>query len=183
MFDSSPRWNGGSMMQPNNFMGRGPYENFGPRMGRDGYGPGMMERGGFGSMMGTGPGWGGTANSLVAIAAEKLDMTTAELTTDLQSGKTIADLAKEKDVSLDSIVEAFIAPRQERMAVMVASGVMTQEQVDAMIEVMKANLTAQLNSEGISGTCSGVGDTDGDGICDFGGRGPHDNWGRGMMWR
>ena len=120
---------------------------------------------------------------MVTIAAEKLDITTAELATELQAGKTIADLAEEKDVSVDSIVNAFIAPRLERMAVMVANGVMTQEQLDEMTEEMKANLTAQLNGEGASGACPGLGDTDGDGVCDFGGRGPRDGWGRGMMWR
>jgi hypothetical protein len=167
-------------MTPPNFRGRGPQGNFGPgMMGRGNFGPGMMGRGGYGPMMGSGSVWGGAANSLVAVAAEKLDMTAAELTTELQSGKSIADLAKGKDVSLDSIVDAAIAPRLERMALMVANGVMTQEQLDAMTEVMKANLTAQLNGEGISSTCPGLGDTDGDGVCDFGGGG----WGRGMMWR
>jgi len=184
MMQGSPRWGDGPMMTPPNFRGRGPQGNFGPgMMGRGNFGPGMMGRGGYGPLMGSGPGWGGAANSLVAIAAEKLDITAAELTTELQSGQSIAELAQEKDVSLDSIVDAAMAPRLERMAVMVTNGVMTQEQLDAMTEVMKANLTAQLNGEGVSGACPGLGDTDGDGVCDFDGRGPQGGWGRGMMWR
>jgi hypothetical protein len=184
MMQGGSRWDGGPMMSPPNFRGRGPQGNFGPgMMGRGGgYGPGMMGRDGYGpGMMGAGPGWG-SANSLVAIAAEKLDMTTAELITELKSGKTIADLAKEKDVSLDSLVEAALAPRLERMAVMVSNGVVTQEQADAMTEVMKTNLTARLNGETTSGTCPGLGDTDDDGVCDYTGRGPRGG-GRGMMWQ
>lgn len=181
MMQNAPRWGSGPMMTPPNSRGRGPQGNFGPGMrGRGSFGPGMMGRGGYGPLMGTGPAWGGAANSLVMIAAEKLDMTTAELTTELLSGKTIADLAKEKDISLDSLVDAALAPRLERMALMVANGVMTQEQVDAMAEVMKANLTAQLNGEVAPGACPGLGDADGDGICDLDGRGPR---GGGGMWR
>jgi hypothetical protein len=184
MMQGAPRWGGGPMMTPPNFRGRGPQGNFGPgMMGRGNFGPGMMGRGGYGPMMGAGPGWGGSLNSLVTIAAEKLDMTATELTTELQAGKTIAGLAQEKDVSLDSIVDAAMASRLERMALMVANGAMTQEQLDAMTEVMQANLTAQLNGEGTPGVCPGLGDSDGDGVCDFGGRGPRGGWGRGMMWR
>jgi hypothetical protein len=177
MFGQSPRWNGGPMMRPNNFMGRNPQGNFGP---------GMMGRGGYGSMMGAGPGWSGGSGSLIAIAAEKLDMTTAELSTELQAGKTIADLTKESDVSLDSIVDALLAPRLERMALMVANGRITQEQIDTT-ETMRTNLTVQLSNEWTFGgpglgTCPGLGDTDGDGLCDHAGPGPGFG-GRGMMWR
>jgi hypothetical protein len=178
MFDGGPRWNGGPMMQPNSHMG---YRGSGMQ---NNFGPGMMGRGSFSPMMGAGPGFGSQA----ATVAEQLDMTTAELTTALQSGKTIADVAQENDVPLNNIVDALLAPRAERMALAVASGRMTQEQVDTMLEAMRSNLTAQLSGEGTwggpgTGTCPGFDDADGDGICDHGERNPRGNWGRGMMWR
>ena len=112
-------------------------------------------------------------------------MTSIELTTELQTGKTIADIAQEKDVSLDTIADAFLAPRTERMTLMVSNGIITQEQADTMLATIKANLIAQLSGEGMPGwgACSGVGDTDGDGICDNAGRGPRGSWGGGSMWR
>ncbi|MBN1991064.1 MAG: hypothetical protein JW953_00040 [Anaerolineae bacterium] len=162
--------------------GRGPWSQ-GPMMG------GSRGRGGFGSMMGGGLRWGGSANSLITITAEQLKMTPAELTAELQAGKTIADLAQEKDVSLDKLVEVLLAPHAERVASLVANEVMTQEQVDTMLAAMKANLTARLSeswspggARGWGGDCPGFGDTDGDGVCDFGGRGLHGR-GRGPMGR
>jgi hypothetical protein len=165
---------GGGPMMHQNYMGRGPR----------GFGPGMMTLGmghGFGPMRGAaGPGWGNTFGSLTPTVAEQLDMTTAELTTELQSGKTIADLAQEKNVSLDTVVDTLIASQTERIQL---SGKLTQEQADTMIEAMKANLTARLSTAGTPGACPGFGDTDGDGVCDFGGPGSRGGWGRGMMWR
>jgi hypothetical protein len=118
------------------------------------------------------------------VAAEQLDMTTADLLAELQTGKSIADIAQEKDVALDKIVDAFLAPQIERMALMVENGVMAQEQVDPMLATMKARITAQLSNQGTPGgnACPGFGDADGDGICDFGGRSPS-GWGGGPMGR
>jgi hypothetical protein len=134
MFRMGPQRGG---PDPRGFMGRG---GFGP-------GPGMGRGYGYGPMMGGGFQWGGPTNSLVSVAAEQLDMTTTELTTELQSGKTIADLAQEKEVSLDKIIDAFLAPRAEQFAEMVANETLTQEQADTMLAAMKANLTAHLSKQ------------------------------------
>ncbi len=134
----------------------------GPMFGR-GFGPGagMMGRGmmfndDFGRGFGMGPGggmmdrggpWGGPENSLIAVAAEKLGLTTQELLTELQAGKTIADVAAEKNVAVDTIVEAVIAPRTERLNQLITDGQLTQEQADAMLTLMKANVTERINAE------------------------------------
>ncbi|MCK6625993.1 MAG: hypothetical protein L6R45_12555 [Anaerolineae bacterium] len=115
---------------------------FGPRMGR-----GMMQGGGFGM----GPGgmmggrWGGPENSLLTIAAEKLGLTTAELQAELQAGKTIADVAAEKNVEVSTIVDAVVAERAEQLDELVANGQATQEEADAMLTLMKANITRRIN--------------------------------------
>lgn len=123
---------------PGGGMGRGMMfnDNFGPRFGM-GQGGGMM--GGMGGR------WGGPEDSLISIAAEKLGMTTTELVTELQSGKTIAAIAQEKNVTLDTIVEAMVAARTERLTEMVTNGQLTQEQADAMLAMMKANITTKLS--------------------------------------
>lgn len=130
---------------------------FGPRSGM-GFGRGMMSEGGFGRGMGMGPGggmmggrWGGPENSLLTIAAEKLGMTTSELLTELQAGKTIADVAAEKNVAVDTIVEAVIAERTAQLDELVANGQLTQEEADAMLALMKANITRRINEDWSAG--------------------------------
>ena len=134
---------GPGMMGRGNFgpgmTGRG---NFGPGMrNQDDFGPGMMGRGGFG------PGWNGAGQSFLTTVADKLGLTTDELTTQLKAGKTVADLASEKDVALSTIVDALVATPSERMAELVKNGNLTQEQADAHLAAMKADITARLSQK------------------------------------
>lgn len=157
---------------------QGPMGGYGPgqaqsRMsgGMPGAGNGMGRRGGMGGMRGQ---MGGPQQSLVAIAAQQLGINQADLITQLQGGKTIAQVASEKNVALDTIVNAFVTTRQARMAQAVATGRMTQAQVDAMLTTMRANVTAQLSlpwSPQGPGMGTGYVDQDGDGVCDNAGSG------------
>src|SRR5688572_3056980 len=121
-----------------------------------GWGRGMMADGDFGPRFGMGPGGGrgqmmgigGPENSLISIAAEKLGLTNDELIAELQAGKTIADVAAEKNVAVDTIVDAIVAAHTERLNEQVANGQLTQEQADAMLVLMKANVTERLNGQG-----------------------------------
>lgn len=150
-------------------MGRGMMfgDDFGPGFGM---GPG----GGWGGMMDRGGPWGGPENSLIAVAAEKLGLTTQELLTELQAGKTIAEVAAEKNVAVDTIVEAVIAPRAERLNQLVTDGQLTQEQADAMLTLMKANVTERINAEWPAGGF-------GRGMGRMGGMMGGGRWGGGMM--
>ena len=49
--------------------------------------------------------WGGPDNSLVAVAAKVLGMEQTALVAELNTGKTIADVAQAKGVALDKIVD------------------------------------------------------------------------------
>jgi len=180
MMGQGQRWGGPQGNYGPGMMGRG---NYGPgMMGRGGFGPGMMGRGGFGSGMmgrgGFGPGMmGGNEDNLFTIAAEKLGLKTDELATQLKDGKTIADLAKEKDVAPNTIVDAVVAAHTDDLAQLVKDGKLTQEQADAMQAMMKANLNARLSQKWSGGGfCSG--DTDNDGACEGPGAsfGPMGRW-------
>src|SRR5512142_467185 len=92
-------------------------------------------------------GWGGPQNSLVAVAAKVLGVDQPTLVSTLNSGKTIADVAKDKGIALDKIVDAFLAPRVEYLKSAVTAGRFTQAQVDAWLATMKTNVTAQLNTK------------------------------------
>ena len=125
-----------------------------------GGGPGGGGRGGLGGGMGM----GGSQNSLVATAAQVLGMAQPDLVATLNTGKTIADVAKDKGVALDKIVEAFIAARKTALDQAVTSGRMTQAQEDTMLATMRTNAAAQLSAafqprgygDG-TGTCTGTG--------------------------
>jgi hypothetical protein len=159
-------------------LAQGPMGGFGlgqaqGRMG-DGMpsaGNGMGRRGGMGGMGGQ---MGGPQQSLVAIAAQQLGINQADLVTQLQGGKTIAQVASEKNVALDTIVNAFVTTRQARMTQAVAAGRMTQAQADSMLATMRMHVTAQLSlpwSPQGPGMGAGYVDQDGDGVCDNAGSG------------
>ena len=157
---------------------QGPAGGYGPgqvrgRMygGTPGAGNGSGRRGGMGGMGGQ---TGGPQQSLVAVAAQQLGITQADLVTQLQGGKTIAQVASEKNVPLDTIVNAFGATRQARMVQAVAAGRMTQAEADAMLATLRANVTARLSqpwSPQGPGAGAGYTDANGDGVCDYAGSG------------
>jgi hypothetical protein len=89
--------------------------------------------------------WGEHEHSLIAVAADTLGLTQTNLVAELQSGKTIADIAAAQDVALDDIVEAFLSAHQERLTTAVSNGWLTQEQADLMIINMETNITTQLS--------------------------------------
>lgn len=87
---------------------------------------------------------GGKSAQPMTVIAEILGMTTTELLTELQDGKTVADVADEQNVALDDVVDAVVAQFEERMQTMVDNGRLTQEQADERIETMRENTTERL---------------------------------------
>ncbi len=135
---------------------------------------------GYGGMMGFGMGWGGgmggPQNSLVAVAAKVLGMDQTALVTELNAGKTIADVAKAKNVALDKIVNAFMESRTAAMKAAVDAKRITQAQADANLATMKAHVLEELNAKFTAGTYgrgmgmgmgAGFVDANKDGVCDL----------------
>ena len=137
-----------------------------------GYGPGTGM--GPGGGPGYGRGMGGPQTSPVAVAAQQLNMTQPDLVAELRGGKTIAQVAADKHVALDTIANAFVAPRAERLQAAVAAGRLSQAQADAQLATIKATVTARLSapwSPQGNGPGTGFVDQDGDGVCDNAGSG------------
>jgi hypothetical protein len=130
----------------------------------------------YGSMLGLGMGgFGGPQNSLVAVAAQVLGMDQTALVAELNSGKTIADVAKAKNVAVEKIVTAFVDARAQSLKAAVDAKRITQAQADSTLAVIKAqaqkDMTAKLTpyTYGASrgyGMGLGLVDADKDGICD-----------------
>lgn len=93
-------------------------------------------------LRGHGPGHGGRGGGLsltgLQVAAEKLGMTTDELITALQSGKTLEQIAQEKGVDYATIQTAIQEQQQAefrtRIQQAVTDGTITQEKADWLLE-------------------------------------------------
>lgn len=78
--------------------------------------------------------------------ATALSMTEAELQSALQAGKTVADLATEKGVALQTIVDALVAEQKTLLQQAVTDGRLTQEQADARVAALAEQLPTQLST-------------------------------------
>ncbi len=135
---------------------------------------------------------GGTADSLVGMAAAQLNLTQAELVAQLGTDGTILAALTEAGIAPEAFLDTFVASRAERLDAAVAAGWMTQEEAAAQLALarsMAATRIAQpLSANGRQSQAPGSGngpaytDADGDGVCDHqpaggqgrmgGGRGP-----------
>lgn len=124
----------------------------------------------FDQLPGNRPGFGQRGNMMLDVLATTLGVDAATLQTELKSGKTIADIAKEKNVELSTVVEAVAAEHEAMLTTAVTAGRLTQEQADAHLALMKANLTTHFTR---------TFDANGRGGMGMGGFGGHDNRGFG----
>jgi uncharacterized protein (DUF433 family) len=114
-----------------------------------------------------GPGFGGRglrgpgAMGGLSIVAEQLGIDPSELFTELQAGKTIAQIAEEKGVATDTIVNAVVAAEQERLTTAVTDGRLTQAQADARLASVKADVEAMLDKTFDAQNFPGDGQRDG----------------------
>ncbi len=125
--------------------------------------PGFGRRGDFGMGMG---------GNMLTIVAEQLGIEETELWTELQAGKSIAQLAEEKGVSTEAIVEAIGAAHQAVLDSAVEAGTLTQEQADARLELMNSHIQAMLDGTMMPGGMMGGFGPRGDMGMGMGGRGP-----------
>ena len=100
---------------------------------------GMGRRGGMG-----GGGGMGMIQSHDA-AAKALGMTSDELYAAVQGGKSLADVAKDQEVSVDTLVKAMVADAEADLAAAVKAGTMTQAQADTMKSSLTQRITDQVN--------------------------------------
>jgi hypothetical protein len=96
--------------------------------GPGGHGPGFMRMG-------------------LDAAAEALGMTADELRSALESGKTIADVAADQGVDVQTVIDALVAEAKTHLDEEVASGDLTQEEADERLSQLTEGVTAMVNGE------------------------------------
>jgi hypothetical protein len=104
-----------------------------------------------------GPGGPGGRGPGLDAAAKALGIDASELRTDLQSGKTIADVAKAKGVDVQTVIDALVKEMQSHLADAVSSGRLTQAQADEMKAHATERATALVNGERPDGPPPGMG--------------------------
>jgi hypothetical protein len=99
--------------------------------------------------LGGGPGGhdrGGHFGDLDA-AASYLGLTEDQLRTQLQSGKTLADVAKAQGKSVDGLTDALVAATKKDLDDAVADGRLTKAQADQILADMKQRITDRVNGK------------------------------------
>jgi hypothetical protein len=90
------------------------------------------------------------AVSDTSVAAKAIGISEADLQTALDSGQTVAAVAKAHSVDVQTVIDALVADGQSELASAVKAGTLTQAQADAQ----KAEVTQRATDQ-VNGTMSG----------------------------
>jgi polyhydroxyalkanoate synthesis regulator phasin len=93
-----------------------------------------------------GPHRGGHLGDLDAVASY-LGVTEDQLRTQLQSGKTLADVAKAQGKSVDGLIDALVAAAKEHLDDAVAEGRLTKAQENQILADLKQRITDRVNGK------------------------------------
>jgi hypothetical protein len=83
----------------------------------------------------------------LATAAQYLGLTTAQLDTKLDSGKTLAQVAKEQDKSVDGLIQALTDAAKKKLDAGVAAGRLTKSQEESILSDLKQRITDRVNGK------------------------------------
>jgi hypothetical protein len=105
-------------------------------------GSGMMGQDGYG-MMGAGATMGDDLEKLLGI--DHADIHAAHV-----SGKSLVDIAAEKGVSEDKLIQTILNGRKSALDQAVKAGKLTQDSADQMLKFMEANMKTMVEAKGMS---------------------------------
>ncbi len=114
--------------------------------GEMGPGQGGMGQGGIGHG-GMGQGGMGQGGPNMDALSEVLGVDADTLRESLMDGQSIADLAAENNVSIDTVTQAMLGAQAQRLGAAVTEGRIDQEQADQMTERLAENVDAIINGE------------------------------------
>lgn len=110
---------------------------------------------------GRGPHRGGMHHLDLSVAASTIGISEADLRTALQSGQSIADVAKAHNVDPQTVIDALVADAKQHLADDVSNGRLTQDQADRMSADLATHITDEVNHAGLGGPggpgCPGMG--------------------------
>jgi polyhydroxyalkanoate synthesis regulator phasin len=99
-----------------------------------------------------GPGFGfhfgGMKEDKLGAAAKALGITADELIQDLRDGKSIADVAKAKNVDVSKVIDAIVSDAQSKLDAAVKDGDLTQDEANTLKSDLKNRITDLVNNAG-----------------------------------
>ncbi len=90
---------------------------------------------------------GGFGHADLSTVATALNVTEDDLRTALDGGSTIADVAAQQGVDVQTVVDAIVADQQAHVADEVAAGRLTQDQADQILADAADHATALVNGD------------------------------------
>jgi hypothetical protein len=84
-------------------------------------------------------------------AASYVGLTRAELRTELENGKTLAQIAKDHGKSVDGLIDTLVASAKQKLDHAVAAGRLTKAEETQMLAALKDRITNLVNSRGLGG--------------------------------
>lgn len=91
-----------------------------------------------------GLGLGRMYGSMITVISDLLGMTPDAVRAARWEGKSIIDIAKEKDITEEKLIETITSTRKANLQDAVQKGVITQEQADLCLEQMNERIKANL---------------------------------------
>jgi hypothetical protein len=82
-------------------------------------------------------------------AARYLGLTEEQLRSELENGKTLAQVAKDHGKSVDGLIDALVASAKQKLDEAVAAGRLTKAQETEMLNGLKDRITNLVNSRGL----------------------------------
>jgi hypothetical protein len=92
-------------------------------------------------MMGGRPAWAGQT----AAVPELLSLTAAEIQAERKNGRSLADIALDKGIDTETLVNTILGAKTDMVSDLVAGGKLTKEQADAMIERMRTQVETMVS--------------------------------------
>jgi hypothetical protein len=102
-------------------------------------------------------GWANGQGMVTPQVASLLGTTVADLQSQLNSGKTMMEIASAKGVGQDQLIQTMMAPFKDQMGLMLKYGYLTQDQVNNMTAQMQQRLQTMVTSKINSGNGYGWG--------------------------
>jgi hypothetical protein len=81
-------------------------------------------------------------------AAGYIGITEGQLRTELESGKSLAQVAKAHGKSVDGLIDALVAAAKDRLDKAVSAGRLTKAQETEMLSALKDRITSAVNNSG-----------------------------------
>lgn len=89
----------------------------------------------------------GANNSIMEIMAHTMGMERSELTTAGRQGKSLAELAGEKGVAREDLVEAVLAERSEHLSNLVDEGRLTATERENILDTIEAKVEKNIDEK------------------------------------